>query len=286
MMNKTIDYYMNLPYTIELTPEPEGSWFVAVKELPGCMSQGDSPEEAIEMIRDAMRGWIEASLQDGDIIPEPQSLEEFSGKFVVRVPRSLHRDLVESAEREGVSLNQYINVVLSRGVGRVVTRTRSAEEERSWPGLKSAVQQVLQAAGFGRDAGEIDERLLANWADQCLGQIESALSNGDTRDAFSYLQYMRHVLAAGLAVSPILAAFNRLLLLLENQVQAFGDLQKGVIDELLLRSRIAQTVQGVNLSLAQSFIQDERIAYSASSTRKPEEEYVGVAAPQPRAIDW
>ena len=96
-MNKTVEYYMDLPYTIELIPEPQGGWFVAVKELPGCMSQGDTVEEAIEMIRDAMRGWIEVSLQDGDPIPEPRQLEDYSGKFVVRVPRSLHRELVERA---------------------------------------------------------------------------------------------------------------------------------------------------------------------------------------------
>jgi hypothetical protein len=46
-------------------------------------------------------------------IPEPRPEEEYSGKFVVRVPRSLHRELVETAEREGVSLNQYINVALA-----------------------------------------------------------------------------------------------------------------------------------------------------------------------------
>jgi predicted RNase H-like HicB family nuclease len=53
-MDKTIDYYVSLPYTIEMTPEPEGRWCVSVKELPGCNSQGDTPEEAIQKIRDAM----------------------------------------------------------------------------------------------------------------------------------------------------------------------------------------------------------------------------------------
>ncbi len=65
-MRKTVEYYMNLPYTIELTPEPEGGWFVCVRELPGCMSTGDTPEEAMEMIREAMRLWLEVSLEDGN----------------------------------------------------------------------------------------------------------------------------------------------------------------------------------------------------------------------------
>ena len=119
-MEKTVDYYLGLPYTIEMIPEPEGGWFVTVKELPGCMSEGDTPEEAIEMIRDAMRGWLEVSLEDGDSIPEPRDLDDYSGKFVVRMPRSLHRDLVEQAADEGVSLNQYVNVALARAIGCAV----------------------------------------------------------------------------------------------------------------------------------------------------------------------
>ncbi len=117
-MLKPVEYYMNLPYRIELQRDPEGGWFVQVKELPGCMSQGETPEEAIAMIQDAMRGWIEVSLEDGDPIPEPRPLDDYSGKFVVRVTKSLHRDLVDAAEREGVSLNQYINVALAQAVVR------------------------------------------------------------------------------------------------------------------------------------------------------------------------
>jgi len=113
-----VDYFMGLPYTFELRWDAEAGWFVRVKELPGCMSEGDTPEEAMEMIRDAMRGWIEVSLEEGDPIPEPRELDDYSGKFVVRVPRSLHRELVERAEDEGVSLNQYVNVALARAVGR------------------------------------------------------------------------------------------------------------------------------------------------------------------------
>lgn len=117
MEEKTLEYYKSLPYTIELTSDPEGGWFVAIRELPGCMSQGDTPEEALAMIRDALEGWLAVALEDGMPIPEPRALDDFSGKFVVRVPRSLHRDLVKVAEFEGVSLNQYINVALARVVG-------------------------------------------------------------------------------------------------------------------------------------------------------------------------
>ncbi len=116
-MEKTVDYYLSLPYTVELRQDPEEGWFVSVRELPGCMSQGDTAAKAVEMIRDAMMGWIEVALEDGDPVPEPRLLEDYSGKFVVRVPRSLHRELVEEAMREGASLNKYINVALARSVG-------------------------------------------------------------------------------------------------------------------------------------------------------------------------
>jgi len=117
-MNKTVEYYMGLPYTIELWRAPEGGWVVGVKELLGCLSQGETAEEALEMIQDAMQGWLEVALEMGDVIPEPRVEEGYSGKFVVRVPRSLHRQLVVTAESEGVSLNQYINVALAQSVGR------------------------------------------------------------------------------------------------------------------------------------------------------------------------
>ena len=127
-MEKTLDYYLQLPYTFELTPDPGGGWFVQVRELPGCMSQGDTPEDALAMIRDALRGWLEVALAEGDTIPEPCSLDAYSGRFVLRMPRSLHRDLVEVAEREGTSLNQFINVVLARAVGQRDCQKGSSHE--------------------------------------------------------------------------------------------------------------------------------------------------------------
>ena len=115
---KDLAYYLALPYTIELIREEDATWFARVVELPGCLSAGDSAEDAAAMIQDAMAGWIELALEDGRNVPEPKPREEFSGKFVVRVPRSLHRDLVEAATKEQVSLNQYIATELARAVGR------------------------------------------------------------------------------------------------------------------------------------------------------------------------
>jgi antitoxin HicB len=120
MSEKPVEYYLDLPYTIEFVrdlSDPERPvWFASVRELPGCMTEADEFDEAARQIRDAMGVWIVDALEAGDTVPVPKREDDFSGKFSVRLPKSLHRDLVNQAEREGVSLNQYITSVLSRAV--------------------------------------------------------------------------------------------------------------------------------------------------------------------------
>jgi len=72
-IERAVEHYMTKPYRIELVPDDDG-WYVRIPDLPGCMSQGDTVEEAIEMIRDAQRGWLFVSLSHNDIIPEPSPL--------------------------------------------------------------------------------------------------------------------------------------------------------------------------------------------------------------------
>ncbi|MGC8691336.1 MAG: type II toxin-antitoxin system HicB family antitoxin [Caldisericum sp.] len=112
-LEKEVQKYMKLPYAIKLIPEEDGTYFVEVEEFPGCMSQGKTLEEALEMIKDAMEGWLESNIDRGLEIPLPDVLREYSGKFLVRVPVSLHKKLVSESRREGVSLNQYIVSLLS-----------------------------------------------------------------------------------------------------------------------------------------------------------------------------
>ncbi len=120
-ITKTVEEYLELSYTIEVvkdeTDEYSG-WFARVVELPGCMTQADSFEELSDMINDAMRAWIESALEDGESVPIPRSIEDYSGRFVVRIPKSLHRELVEMAERDGVSLNTFVNVALGKVTGQ------------------------------------------------------------------------------------------------------------------------------------------------------------------------
>jgi antitoxin HicB len=104
------------PYTRELINNEDGTWFARVVEFPGCMTEGDTEQEALSNLEDAMVGWVELHLEDGDPIPEPLTIEQYSGKFMLRVAKSLHRDLSRRADLEGVSLNQYVSTVLARTV--------------------------------------------------------------------------------------------------------------------------------------------------------------------------
>jgi antitoxin HicB len=117
-IEREVERYMALPYHIELIPD-EGEWVVAIPELPGCLSQGETPEEAITMIREAQRLWLQVALEDGRPIPAPRPEEDFSGRFNVRVPKRLHRDLVRAAEAEGVSLNLFVATALARAVSHM-----------------------------------------------------------------------------------------------------------------------------------------------------------------------
>ena len=112
----TVQDYLRLPYNIVIRHINDDSgeyYFATVQELDGCMSDGATLEEAHTNIQEAMEGWIETKLEAGFPIPEPLSLDKYSGKFVVRLPRSLHRRLSVEAEKEGVSLNQYTLYKLS-----------------------------------------------------------------------------------------------------------------------------------------------------------------------------
>lgn len=125
-----LEDYLELPYKIEVVRdegENYAGWFARVVELPGCMTQADTFAELSEMIKEAMTVWIETALEDGETIPLPRTLEDYSGRFVIRIPKSLHRELVEMAEREGVSLNTFVGVALGKAVGQV--RSSMSEKE-------------------------------------------------------------------------------------------------------------------------------------------------------------
>lgn len=112
---KTLDDYMAIPYRMEIIEDrDEGGFVASYPDLPGCITCGETVESAAANALEAKREWFKAALEEGAEIPVPDSLEDYSGQFKLRIPRSLHRTLAEHSRREGVSMNQYCVYLLSR----------------------------------------------------------------------------------------------------------------------------------------------------------------------------
>src|ERR1700733_5986923 len=114
---KNVEHYLALPYTVELRPDEEGDIVGKIKELPGCLAHGETEIEALANLREAQKLWIEDCLEEEQPVPEPQVEEDLpSGKWLQRVPRTLHKKLSELAKKEGVSFNQLVTTLLQDGV--------------------------------------------------------------------------------------------------------------------------------------------------------------------------
>lgn len=120
---KHLDYYLNLNYEVSLrrlTEEEGGGWLASIPLLPGCMSDGETPEEALRNLEDAKRCWLETALALNRDIPEPGDEQKFSGKFTLRLPKSLHKAIAMKAKEDNVSINQMAIYLLSLGLGKSI----------------------------------------------------------------------------------------------------------------------------------------------------------------------
>ncbi len=105
------------PFEVRPLSNDEGGGFsISFPDLPGCLSDGATPEEAIENGRDALAAWLAVARELGDEPVKPFSAA--SGKFLQRVPRSLHAQLIQRAKAEGVSLNTLVVSLVAEGIGR------------------------------------------------------------------------------------------------------------------------------------------------------------------------
>ena len=144
---KTLNDYMAMSYRMEIVEDKdEGGFVVSYPDLPGCITCGETVESAVANALDAKKAWIEAALEEGVEIHEPDSLEDYSGQFKLRIPRSLHRSLAEHSQREGISMNQYCVYLLSRNdafFSMILLPTRSTPFTISWQqiGNRKSVSQ-------------------------------------------------------------------------------------------------------------------------------------------------
>lgn len=99
-------------YEIIIAPNDEGGYYARIPDIPSIFTGGVSEEDALKNAREAIDEYIRICQEEGLPIPEPK---DYSGKFNVRIPKTLHRILSEMAEEEGVSLNYLIVTILSLG---------------------------------------------------------------------------------------------------------------------------------------------------------------------------
>ena len=133
---RDVNEYMNLPYTILVRKDDEGDYVASVEELDGCTAHGASKQEAIENLEEVERAWIAECIESNLAIPEPRAVEGLpSGRWVQRVPKSLHRKLVRLAKTESSSLNQLVTGILAEAVG-----VRAAKASRH-PGVNTPARK-------------------------------------------------------------------------------------------------------------------------------------------------
>ena len=103
---------MKYPYNVFQTKVEEHVFWVAeCPTLKGCVGQGETPNDAVAELESNVNEWIAIATESGIDIPEVPiaSMNDYSGKFTVRVAPYVHKQAAEIAKKQGVSLNQYVN---------------------------------------------------------------------------------------------------------------------------------------------------------------------------------
>ena len=118
-LKERVDEFAALHHTIVMRQDDEGDFVASIAELDGCVAHGQDATEALAELSSMKRLWIESCLADGKPVPLPAEEDDTlpSGKWLQRVPRTLHKKIADLAQREGVSLNQYVVSVLAEAVG-------------------------------------------------------------------------------------------------------------------------------------------------------------------------
>ncbi len=113
-MAKITDY----PFEVRpLSEDDGGGYLISFPDFAECISDGATVEEALENGRDALQATI-ATLKARKLpVPAPNSGGIASGKFIARVPKTVHAQLATRAKAEGVSLNTLVLTFIAQGLG-------------------------------------------------------------------------------------------------------------------------------------------------------------------------
>lgn len=117
-MSKT--KFEDYPFDLRPLTKAEGSgWLITWPDLEGCMSDGDTPEQAIQNGRDAFSAWMMVRSQDlRRPAPKPSRTTAKPARFVLRTPKTLHARLVARAQAEGVALNTLVTSFIAESLGK------------------------------------------------------------------------------------------------------------------------------------------------------------------------
>lgn len=140
-----------LPYPVTLVHEDDDQWAATIDALPGCSGRGATPDEAVERAAEAMTTWLASARRDGKDVPEPKTAQSHSGRLLLRMPQTLHAELARVAEREKVSLNQFITDVLAGALGWRTTgqKPRAGRAVRTLDVDDKAEQAAVDASEEG-----------------------------------------------------------------------------------------------------------------------------------------
>lgn len=106
------------PFTVhKLSADDGGGYLAEALDLNGCIADGETVDEAIVNLEDAITSWVKTAQELGRPVPPPSDDSKFSGRWLIRTPKSLHRKLAELSKNEGVSLNTLTVCLLAEGIG-------------------------------------------------------------------------------------------------------------------------------------------------------------------------
>lgn len=178
-------------YRVDLYWSEEDDLYLAeVPELPGCVTHGETVSEAAQNAEEAIEAWIEMAEQMGDPIPEAVVEKHFSGRFVARLPRDLHRRLAEEARRQRVSLNQYLVSRLAESPSRAsplpLVMTAAPDEP-----LVATVRAYLEEEARGKHKAKTTDQIA-----HAVG-LKPTTENTKVRDAIRRLVLEQQVPVVG-----------------------------------------------------------------------------------------
>lgn len=107
------------PYTRVVKRDESGAFVATISEFPGCVTDGATAQEAMSRLERVAESWIDATRAIGQSIPKPFEEPEYSGKFALRLPRSMHKASVQRAAIEGTSVNQFFLAAIATYLGEV-----------------------------------------------------------------------------------------------------------------------------------------------------------------------